>query len=224
MQNQRELMCQALDEWFIENGEKHLGVPVTHDTALDYEQVVASSRGGKGWNVHVEGAVGDVPFKSSFFMEQLSGDRFKVSLEKLARMDDVQLKKIAEQSARAVDATADVADGEKTLQMTKAYHVTTGDQSFILTGLMEFGNKLIKWYDAKSGTVLDELVANLRAPPDGDVLSSLTGMGSHLISNSAIAEAYPNFCEVELLVLRGYTQRPSDIDRDLGWDDTPPLP
>eukprot|EP01062_Namystynia_karyoxenos_P006097 TRINITY_DN12132_c0_g1_i2.p1 TRINITY_DN12132_c0_g1~~TRINITY_DN12132_c0_g1_i2.p1 ORF type:complete len:1177 (+),score=359.27 TRINITY_DN12132_c0_g1_i2:82-3531(+) len=88
-----------------------------------------------------------------------------------------------------------------------------------LAGLRHLAYKLQEWYDEKPGDVIDELVENLRFPP---------GRGGGLAAVSRLVGALGGAAQggglrnaVEAMVLRQWTQRPCDLDRDLGFEDVP---
>eukprot|EP01061_Rhynchopus_euleeides_P016488 TRINITY_DN27787_c0_g1_i1.p1 TRINITY_DN27787_c0_g1~~TRINITY_DN27787_c0_g1_i1.p1 ORF type:complete len:824 (+),score=270.27 TRINITY_DN27787_c0_g1_i1:326-2473(+) len=91
-------------------------------------------------------------------------------------------------------------------------------------GCMELVDNLLTWYEEKPGDVISELVANLRFPPQlrtrHQKRRSLARIVRSLEERARAAGVNP----VEAMVLRQYTQKPMDIDRDVGWPDVPMPP
>ncbi|KAJ9458968.1 hypothetical protein DIPPA_65533 [Diplonema papillatum] len=89
-----------------------------------------------------------------------------------------------------------------------------------LAEMKAFSEKLQKWYDEKPGDIVTEMLDNLRFPSKRDSLN-LLGTLSRALSSEDILGSLGKVSLVELLVLRQYTQRPIDLDRDLLWSAVP---
>eukprot|EP01065_Artemidia_motanka_P017606 TRINITY_DN21039_c0_g1_i1.p1 TRINITY_DN21039_c0_g1~~TRINITY_DN21039_c0_g1_i1.p1 ORF type:complete len:809 (+),score=245.97 TRINITY_DN21039_c0_g1_i1:1921-4347(+) len=78
-------------------------------------------------------------------------------------------------------------------------------------------------YLEKEGDVLDELLSGLRFPHSGQSanLRELALVTKALSGRPGVRAALPDLSALELLCLRQYTQKPHDIDRDVGWGDVP---
>ena len=83
--------------------------------------------------------------------------------------------------------------------------------------LREFWGRIEKWFWEKPGDVVDELVSNLRFPKSMNKISVLSAVANALVERDDIVASHGAVL-VELLVLRQYTQKPVDIDRDLLWE------
>eukprot|EP01065_Artemidia_motanka_P044859 TRINITY_DN6454_c0_g2_i1.p1 TRINITY_DN6454_c0_g2~~TRINITY_DN6454_c0_g2_i1.p1 ORF type:complete len:2038 (+),score=729.00 TRINITY_DN6454_c0_g2_i1:83-6196(+) len=121
---------------------------------------------------------------------------------------------------RAMALMADVCSPDNLLKKMQSYSFTTGDA--VAAEMEAFARRLQQWYDHKPGSVVDELAENLRLPTGVNALDVLACAADSLYSQERLWEHYPGLAPVELLVLRQYTQRPVDVDRDCGWDDVPP--
>ncbi|KAJ9458586.1 hypothetical protein DIPPA_02882 [Diplonema papillatum] len=136
----------------------------------------------------------------------------------------VGLQKKIEQWLGSVQGNVDV-------QETERPDDTSNDET------RELVNRLVEWYTTKPGDVVQELVQNLRFPSSvrtralkrrvlnriaRSILSTEGQMSSPLLNSSMRSNSsgqQPSL--VEALVLRQYTQKPMDVDRDLGWPDVP---
>ena len=91
-------------------------------------------------------------------------------------------------------------------------------------GCQELVENLIDWYTDKPGDLITELTTNLRFPPSvrsrqqkKKALAKISRSVEDLAKNAGINA-------VEAMVLRQYTQKPMDLDRDLGWSGVPMPP
>eukprot|EP01062_Namystynia_karyoxenos_P061206 TRINITY_DN5332_c1_g3_i3.p1 TRINITY_DN5332_c1_g3~~TRINITY_DN5332_c1_g3_i3.p1 ORF type:complete len:1484 (+),score=385.76 TRINITY_DN5332_c1_g3_i3:83-4453(+) len=111
-------------------------------------------------------------------------------------------------------------DAARPAAQAAAYAVCSGGS--LGERMEEFGRFLEAIYDAKQGDVVDELAENLRGPPGQDITAALGRLGAVLQGAAAVGEAHSGLWAAELLALRQYTQRPADLDREVGWADAPP--
>ena len=91
-------------------------------------------------------------------------------------------------------------------------------------GCAELVDNLLTWYAEKQGDVISELAANLRFPTHirtrNQKRRALARIARSLEEKSRQVGINP----VEAMVLRQYTQKPMDVDRDLGWGNVPMPP
>ena len=222
MENHRELMCSSLDEWFQENSEEHLKISVGSDTMLNYEKVRAVSlpSSEKGWMLIVNGTIGELKFGGEFRLV-LERGLYKMYMTKLVTIDQNRKEEIARNAAKNVSIKSTQPNPDKVKQGAEQYSITRGGRTPVLQELNDFTRKLINCYDSKPGSIIDELCDNLVVPVGGDPTSILCGISSALANDSTISKQYSVYSEIELLVLRAYTQKPSDVDRDMGFSDVP---
>eukprot|EP00756_Hemistasia_phaeocysticola_P050400 Hpha_TRINITY_DN25185_c0_g1::TRINITY_DN25185_c0_g1_i1::g.139327::m.139327 len=83
---------------------------------------------------------------------------------------------------------------------------------------------LRRWNRNKGGTLLDELISNLRFPPGTSPARTLATLAQALRDRATAAGEHKNLTNAELLAFRLLAQSPSGLDRDLGWSDAPPPP
>ena len=221
-QQRRDSMSKALDAWFEDNGATS-GVP--EGACVSYERVVARSIEGQehAWLLSVDGMAGDVEFSAQYTLTRPAlGLPFEAVDEKFVKMNPVRKRQNADKSMEEVQKKSDACDGSKILHATGGYSPLAGDRAAVLKEMTFFGETLQKWYTEKQGDLLDELRTNLRVPTGGDASSAIAGLAFSLKSEHHETELYRHLNELELVVLRGYTQCPFDIDRDMGWPDAPP--
>eukprot|EP01065_Artemidia_motanka_P006884 TRINITY_DN1336_c0_g1_i3.p1 TRINITY_DN1336_c0_g1~~TRINITY_DN1336_c0_g1_i3.p1 ORF type:complete len:1101 (+),score=389.86 TRINITY_DN1336_c0_g1_i3:1657-4959(+) len=120
-----------------------------------------------------------------------------------------------------VRGRADVIDGEKCKRAAEDYAGLGGTIPSVKEEMREFAERLIRWYKAKPGDVVDEIVENLRVPEGSDAIHRLGIIANVLRQEPRVARSFRDLCLAELLAVRGYTQKPIDIDRDVGWVDAP---
>eukprot|EP01062_Namystynia_karyoxenos_P000706 TRINITY_DN10268_c0_g1_i1.p1 TRINITY_DN10268_c0_g1~~TRINITY_DN10268_c0_g1_i1.p1 ORF type:complete len:2135 (+),score=759.37 TRINITY_DN10268_c0_g1_i1:106-6405(+) len=132
------------------------------------------------------------------------------------------LRDMASQVKRLLTVASDTFHPDNFLRKMMAYSFVTGTSEEVSGDMQRFAQRLMEWYDRKPGTLMDELSANLRVPPDLGAADAVACIAAGLASQERLRKDYPNASPLELLVLRQYTQRPIDIDRDLGWADVPP--
>ncbi|KAJ9448135.1 hypothetical protein DIPPA_25213 [Diplonema papillatum] len=83
----------------------------------------------------------------------------------------------------------------------------------------EFGQKLMDiWYN-KQGSILDELLANLKSPASSTKQKRLATAGHALFD--VHGKDYPGLCVLELLSLHLYTMAAPDVDGLMGFSDAP---
>ncbi|KAJ9469323.1 hypothetical protein DIPPA_01748 [Diplonema papillatum] len=115
----------------------------------------------------------------------------------------------------AQPTTADVTPSSSLCPNKDNFYSMITDAS----ALREFGNRLVREWDSKPGTVIDELAANLVVPEGRDPVKLLGEAAVAL--QRAKGAAYPDKNLAELLVMATYTMTGPDIDSLLGFDDVP---
>ena len=223
MEGQREAMCHALDNWFREHGESQFDSSVRSTDPISYTTVIANSKDSRGWHLQVEGLVGKLEFAGDFLL-RVDAEKlvFTAECSSIVRMDERRRKNTAEKAGEQVSQKSDTCDADKALRAAQMFSHTSGERNSLIRQASGIGEQLAKWYGTKQGDLLNELCDNLRAPSGSDVMSTLSGLACSLKTDHGQSDIYGSFNELELIVLRGYTQRPFDIDRDLGWPDAPP--
>eukprot|EP01062_Namystynia_karyoxenos_P024814 TRINITY_DN19700_c0_g1_i1.p1 TRINITY_DN19700_c0_g1~~TRINITY_DN19700_c0_g1_i1.p1 ORF type:complete len:1240 (+),score=509.91 TRINITY_DN19700_c0_g1_i1:84-3803(+) len=120
---------------------------------------------------------------------------------------------------------SDIIDGEKGWRASEQYASVTGTNEEVEEQMRELGQRMMRWYSEKPGDVVDEMLSNLRAPAGEDELVERLGMIAHVLAKEPrVARSFSDLSMAELLVVRGYTQKPIDVDRDVGWPDAPAAP
>eukprot|EP00659_Diplonema_papillatum_P016834 gene16834-25816_t len=115
---------------------------------------------------------------------------------------------------RAVGDPSHGLNASKAAEAAAGYSlVRDGAPAALLRG---FSEKLATWYAEKPGDVVLELLENLRYAPGETPLAALRTVARALAPKDTGGHSL-----AELLCLRQYTQRPLDIDRDLGWPRVP---
>eukprot|EP01062_Namystynia_karyoxenos_P081659 TRINITY_DN9014_c0_g2_i1.p1 TRINITY_DN9014_c0_g2~~TRINITY_DN9014_c0_g2_i1.p1 ORF type:complete len:859 (+),score=215.67 TRINITY_DN9014_c0_g2_i1:63-2639(+) len=155
-------------------------------------------------------------------IEELTSLRAQVRQTRLQEAAEAELGERLRRAAGSVGTRAEGTDGARREQDAALYSGTQGDASSVADQMGRFARRLEQWYDAKEGDVVDELCANLRFPGGSEPLVQLAAVAHALRDDPRVAGAFGDLCLAELLVLRGYTQKPLDIDRDVGWPDVPP--
>eukprot|EP01065_Artemidia_motanka_P034537 TRINITY_DN4206_c0_g1_i2.p1 TRINITY_DN4206_c0_g1~~TRINITY_DN4206_c0_g1_i2.p1 ORF type:complete len:1027 (+),score=277.98 TRINITY_DN4206_c0_g1_i2:775-3855(+) len=155
--------------------------------------------------------------------------------EQLAElMLERQQGEVQQAAAAAVSDRAECWDTGRVAEAAEVYDATR-QESTTLEDLSAVLRRLMAMYDRKAGDVADELVTNLRFPPrvtslptqelrEAASLEVLSATAHAAASLQGTAEDLPAAAAAEVLALRLYTERPIDIDRDLGWRDVPPPP
>ncbi|KAJ9451329.1 hypothetical protein DIPPA_31935 [Diplonema papillatum] len=123
----------------------------------------------------------------------------------------------AREIAKAVQETGDGWNVDKADEQAGEYTAVIDDCS---AGMREFAARIESWYREKPGDVVDELCDNLRFPPGADPLNTLAVTSHALVDKDEVVACFGGVL-AELLCLRQYTQKPIDIDRDLGWSEVP---
>eukprot|EP01064_Diplonema_japonicum_P026691 TRINITY_DN3819_c1_g1_i1.p1 TRINITY_DN3819_c1_g1~~TRINITY_DN3819_c1_g1_i1.p1 ORF type:complete len:1363 (+),score=275.25 TRINITY_DN3819_c1_g1_i1:88-4176(+) len=116
-----------------------------------------------------------------------------------------------------------ITEIKKKLKKTMG-NVEVSKENKALDGTKLLMAKLLSWYSSKAGDVVMELVQNLRYPPHVKTRLQKRKTLSKIAKSVLDKGEYINASAVEVLVLRQYTQKPMDIDRDLGWTDVPMPP
>eukprot|EP00756_Hemistasia_phaeocysticola_P023051 Hpha_TRINITY_DN15868_c2_g9::TRINITY_DN15868_c2_g9_i1::g.192129::m.192129 len=127
-------------------------------------------------------------------------------------------------ASESVRSRADIVDTARVKLEAEIYSSSAGELDELKAEMKRFAERLMAWYDAKPGNLIDEMVENLRTPSGEDILCRLGLIAKVLGSEPRIARSLGDLSPAELLVVRGYTQKPIDIDRDVGWKDAPPPP
>ena len=227
----RDLIYTKLKVWFENNSTKHLGIEVTEENCFRLDKVSAKVLNFQyGWNVTTEGAVGDVHFRGDFkFVAETQRGEHAVIKKKLVNTSHSQKKKVKNLTQKTVSMRSSKLNTDRALQdgdITQ-YSLNNNDPRNVKmvnrTDLDLFAHRLMALYNTKHGTVLDELCDNLVVPPGEDPFVSLALIGAQLAGSSSNCTEYPTLTEIELVVLRSYTQKPSDIDRDMGFIDVPDI-
>eukprot|EP00755_Sulcionema_specki_P036347 Sspe_Gene.106724::Locus_84796_Transcript_1_1_Confidence_1.000_Length_921::g.106724::m.106724 len=225
----RDDMNNALDQWIIDNAKQYLGHPGPIRPGESSYRISATtmSNAPGTWLLNVDGEIPDGPdFCGSFRLQQIGNTSdYKVEMVTIENLSELETKlrgsrELSEGRKHVVDRS-DVADNKKAEFASQAYSCVQGERSPVIEDTRAFAERVMEWYRAKPGDIVDEMVENFRAPQHTDLLTSLSAVALAIKGQPGVAAEMRGLSLVELLVLRGYTQKPIDIDRDLGWDDAP---
>eukprot|EP01065_Artemidia_motanka_P013047 TRINITY_DN1719_c0_g1_i1.p1 TRINITY_DN1719_c0_g1~~TRINITY_DN1719_c0_g1_i1.p1 ORF type:complete len:761 (+),score=263.93 TRINITY_DN1719_c0_g1_i1:118-2400(+) len=159
------------------------------------------------------------------------GRRLSIHLSAKERLDGSAMTLVTAQFQEEGEAKAAASRLNRGVLNLKTGRLRPAQESSE-TDAVERMSQCCEWleeeYDEKGGDVVDELLENLRMPEDvsadaaADRLAALARSlaGDDKVQRSPLGEC----CLAELLCLRQYTERPIDVDRDLGFQDVPPPP
>eukprot|EP00662_Eupelagonemidae_sp_cell21_P020275 gene20275-50975_t len=158
-----------------------------------------------------DGSVFDIPPMKLVLRAQLPVPVVRPVARRQRRPAAAGARRAAEWSARLRAAAAHVAaQSDDQQQHAEAYGAAPGDPHKVQEEMRDFTQRLMDMYRSKAGDVVDELRENLRFPHGRDPLSSLSVVAHALKQTPRVAAAYGDLSLAELIVLRGYTQKPSD--------------
>ena len=116
---------------------------------------------------------------------------------------------------KTINATDEGWNMSKANMQTAAYSTVQSEEE-----MREFAQKIETWYHEKPGDVVTELTENLRYPTSVETLDVLSAISNALLEKDEVVAEFGGVL-AELLVLRQYTQKPLDLDRDVTWEGVP---